>query len=275
MAALVLNADAFTTAFGRAPFAVRHTLTDHPLLTVDAVASLADRLPERRIEQNLGDLPLVVPTGAAPRAALSPGDIARTIDSNGCWMVLKNIETDPAYRELLDRTLDEVAPYLGRREGGMGRREGFIFLSAPNSVTPVHFDPEHNFLLQVRGTKQMSVGRFDDAASEQRELERYYQGGHRNLDTVPRDSTQFALTPGDGVYVPVHAPHWVTNGPTVSVSLSITFYTRATDRLARVHVCNGFLRRRGLSPRPPGSNPVIDRTKEALTRAARVLRRLG
>ena len=33
-------------------------------------------------------------------------------------------------------TLDEVAPLVADREGGMIDREGFIFLSAPGSMTP-------------------------------------------------------------------------------------------------------------------------------------------
>jgi len=35
----------------------------------------------------------------------------------------------------------------------MGRREGFIFVSSPGSVTPHHMDPEHNFLLQITRTE--------------------------------------------------------------------------------------------------------------------------
>ena len=35
-------------------------------------------------------------------------------------------------------------------------REAFIFISSPNTVTPYHMDPEYNFLLQIRGTKDHS-----------------------------------------------------------------------------------------------------------------------
>jgi hypothetical protein len=43
-----------------------------------------------------------------------------------------------------------VAPLVADRDGGMLDRFGFIFLSAPDSTTPSHTDPEHNFPLQVR-----------------------------------------------------------------------------------------------------------------------------
>src|SRR3546814_5379175 len=35
--------------------------------------------------------------------------------------------------------------------------QGFLFISSPGSITPYHFDPEHNILLQLRGTKVMNV----------------------------------------------------------------------------------------------------------------------
>jgi hypothetical protein len=260
-------------ALGRAPVAVRHTLADHPLLSVDALADLADALPAGSVEHNVGDVPLVTEAEAVTRLDATPGDIARGIESNGCWMVLKNIEHQPRYRELLDACLDEVAPLLEGSEGEMTKREAFVFLSAPGSITPSHVDPEHNFLLQIRGTKDMNVGRFVDPTAEQRELERFYGGGHRNINQTPDEVETFALAAGDGVYVRPNAPHFVVNGPTVSVSLSITWQTPATVRAARVHVANGRLRGLRITPRRPGESVAVDRVKAGAIGAMSELRR--
>ncbi len=262
----------FGSSYGRESCAVRHRVADHPLLTVEAIAQLAERLAEDRIEHNLGNLPLVVGAAETPRASLPPWEIARGIETNGCWMVLKNIEADPAYRELLDVTLDEVAAHA-RGEGPMGQREGFIFLSAPGSVTPAHFDPEHNLLLQVRGEKTMNVGHFLDAEQQQRELERYYGGGGRNIDWLPAEPRSYVLRPGDGVYVPPHAPHWVTVPDAVAVSLSITFRTQRTVDAVVLHKINGTLRRLHLSPPPVGARPSTDRVKLLAGRGMRAVRR--
>ena len=35
------------------------------------------------------------------------------------------------------------------KRGKMRKRVGFVFVSSPNSVTPVHFDIEHSLLMQV------------------------------------------------------------------------------------------------------------------------------
>lgn len=202
--------DRFVADFARAPVAVRHSLVDHPLLTLEAIADLADALPLASVERHRADLPVLTP-GGAPDIEGPPSETVRSIETNGCWMVCWYLEQIPAYKELLDAILDEAETHVGRRGGGMQRREAFLFLSAPNATTPVHFDPEHNFLLQIRGAKDMNVCEWDDLATERRELDRYHDGGHRNLDSMPRQSETFRLTPGGGVYVPPWRPHWVQN----------------------------------------------------------------
>jgi hypothetical protein len=271
---LGLDRHAFAESFARRPFWVDHALADHPLLSLEALADLADRLPRESVERHAGKQPLLVPGGAEELGG-RPSDTVREIEENGAWMVLWYIEQDPDYRRLLHDSLDEVAHAIGA-DHGMRRREGFVFLSAPDATTPVHFDPEHNLLLQIRGQKDMNVGRFAEAAEQQRELDRYHEGGHRNLERVPEDVECFRLTPGRGVYVHPFAPHFVQNGPGASVSLSITFRTRASERTERVHRANALLRRRGLraSPRPAGNSPAADAAKAAAIGALDGVRRL-
>jgi hypothetical protein len=255
--------------------AVPHALLDHPLLTLEALGDLADFLPEDRVERLRGDAPEIVAGGGRQEADVSPGEVARTIEDNGLWMVLKNIEQHPDYKRLLDETLDEVAPLVDRHEGGMTLREGFVFLSSPSSTTPSHTDPEHNFLMQVRGTKQMSVGRFPDEKTRQLEIEDHVSGGHRNIEWLPLDSRVFDLSPGDAVYVPPHAPHMVKNGPTASVSFSITFRTPELERVQRVSSVNARLRRLGMSPKPPGRRPTADKIKLGTSKALGRVRRMA
>lgn len=271
---LELDPIASTDAIGRRELGVRHRLADHPLLSLEAVAELADTLPPGAVERHEAKQPLLVP-GGAPDLAGSPSETVRTIETNGRWLVLWNIEQVPTYRRLLDAILDEAVPYVPAREGRMGRREAFLFLSAPGAVTPVHFDPEHNFLLQIRGTKEINVGRFPDRAWELRELDRYHDGGHRNLEEIPPRSSTFVMEPGDGVYMYPWVPHWVHNGPAASMSLSITFRTERSQRHELVHLLNRRLRRHGLAPTPPGVSEPLDRAKAATAALVAWLRRGG
>jgi Cupin superfamily protein len=252
--------DDFIRNFLREPARVRHSLVGHPLLTLEAIAELADTMPLKFVERHHAHLPKLMP-GGAPDVAGRPSDTVLGIEHNNCWMVLWYLEQVPEYAALLDEILDEVKAYSAR-EGGMRQREAFLFISAPDAVTPAHFDPEHNFLLQIRGTKDMNVCQFPDRAAAQRELDRYYDGGHRNLEVMPSEETNFRLAPGDGVYVPTFAPHWVQNHSEVSISLSITFRTPVSRQVERVNQVNAKLRKTTASPRAPGANAHVDRIKE-------------
>ena len=257
---------------GRAPFTVRHVLADSPLLDQERLAELAASLPSRSIEHNLGSVPALLPGGVAPQLGMAPAEIVRGIESNGCWIVLKNIEADPAYRALLGSCVAELAR-MTPDEGAVVLQEGFVFLSSPGSVTPAHIDPEHNVLLQIRGTKTVSIGRFEDDAEMVRQVESLHGGGHRNVLAAPVDLVDFPLVPGVGVYVPVHAPHLVRNGAAVSVSLSVTWRTRETLLRGRVHGFNGVLRARGVPVGPVGAHPRRDNVKALAWRAGQAASR--
>jgi hypothetical protein len=253
---------------------VRHHLCDHPLFELPRLLHLAHTLPEDRVEYNSGELAVGVDPALTPRTGLSIEETVRRIEECKSWMVLKNVERDPEYGALLRRCLDEVEA-LGHPDARqIDHREAFIFLSSPGSVTPYHIDPEWNFLLQVRGKKFMHV--FDPAVLGEQELERFYSGAHRNLvykDEYAAKMEPFELDPGEGVHVPVTAPHWVKNGPEVSVSFSITFQTRLSERRGIIYRVNHALRQRGWSPPPVGASPWRDAAKHVGYRLARRVRR--
>ena len=158
----------------------------------------------------------------------------------------------------------------------MRQRQAFVFISSPGSVTPYHIDHEYNFLLQIRGTKQMSI--FDRSVLAEEALERFYRGEHRNLvfdESKPALGRTFELKPGEGVHVPVNAPHYVKNGPEASVSFSITFRTPEGDRRSSVYRVNERMRSLGISPRPVGQTPLLDRAKHLGYAVYKRAQRLG
>jgi quercetin dioxygenase-like cupin family protein len=269
--------DSFAALYPEVPGIVQHTLANHPMFALDALANLAARLDPATVEYNRGDLPTGVDPDAIPANGLSVGETIRGIETNKSWMVLKFVERDPAYGALLKATLDELLPVVRPRTGAMHQLEAFIFLSSPNSVTPLHFDPEHNILLQLRGSKTMTVfPQTDTEIAPGDAHERFYQGlAHRNLpwrnDYAARGRA-FTLHPGDGMFVPVMAPHWVKNGPDVSISFSVTWRSDWTYAVADAHALNAVMRKRGLNPAFPGRYPAQNRAKALAWRA---LRRIG
>jgi hypothetical protein len=260
---LHIDGSTFNEVFARRSIAVRHDLVDHPLFTLDAMAELADRLPPDAVRRERGNLPLVNRDGYVDVGEGPPSATIRDVERNGFRISLRDIQQDPQYSALINECLDEVERVLGEREGGMRRRTGYLFITAPASNTPMHFDPEHSFLLQVRGVKHVSVAAFEDDGIRQRELDRYYDAADCDFPAMEEIAEDFRLDPGVGVYLPSFVPHWVTTEAGISVSFSIPFYTEFSERAESVNRINRRLRKMHLSPRGPGRSEPVDRVKAA------------
>lgn len=262
----------FSASYPETPHKLEHALGQHPLLELEALAQMAESLPEKSIEFNRGDLPIGV-DGKPGATGLSIGETIRTIETANSWAVLKNIEQVPAYADLLHDLLAEIEAPIRERTGKMLRRQGFIFVSSANAVTPYHFDPEHNILLQLRGTKEMTVFPAGDARFAPDELHETYQtGGPRELrwnDDFIADGETFRLAPGEAIYVPVMAPHFVRNMDNVSLSLSITWRSEWSFAEGDARAFNHLLRSLGLRPAAPKRWPGQNRAKSLTWRVLR------
>lgn len=267
---------AFAAAYPDQSTKLSHGLVGHGLLTLDALATLAERMPATSVEYNLGKLPLGVTAEDTPSNGLTLGETIRTIETNGSWAVLKNVERDPAYAALLDDALAELEPIVAGKTGPMLHREAFIFLSSPGSVTPFHMDPEHNILLQIKGVKTMTVfPARDEHLVPAQKSEDFHGGGHRNLiwqDGFKARGKAVRLEPGDAIHVPVKAPHFVENGPTVSVSLSVTWRSERSVAEGELHSFNALLRKRRL---PVGKVSAQPETQGIRRLVYRIMRKLG
>lgn len=256
--------EAFAASYPEIPHKLRHNLPEHPLLALDALAELGESLPDASVEYNRGDLPIGV-DGKPGSNGLTIGETIRGIERSNSWAVLKNIEQNPAYAGLLAALLDELRPQIEARTGRMLKTQGFIFVSSPNAVTPYHFDPEHNILMQLVGTKVMTQFPAGDPAYVPDSVhETYHTGGARELkwdEALAAGGTDFPLAPGEAVYVPVMAPHHVKAGPSPAISLSITWRSEWSFAEADARAFNALLRRAGLSPAAPGRWPARNTVK--------------
>ncbi|MBX7483114.1 cupin-like domain-containing protein [Qipengyuania qiaonensis] len=265
---------AFAGSYPEQPHVLRHDLMQDDRLALDALAAVAEALPGGSVEYNLGDLPVGV-DGKPGSNGLSIGETIRHIATSNSWAVLKNIEQVPEYRTLLLDLLEELRPDIEAKTGAMLTPQGYVFISSPNAVTPYHFDPEHNILLQLRGSKVMTqfpAGNNVYAPDEVHES--YHLGGPRELpwnDDLRAGGTAFAIEAGEAVYVPVMAPHFVRNGSESSISLSITWRSEWSYDEAGARCFNGTVRKLGLSPRAPHRWPGSNRLKCLGWRAYRKL----
>ena len=269
---LAIDRDRFNAHFARTPFLVPHRLARHTLFALPCLVELSKRLPASQVEYNAGEVPVGLDPARTPRNGLSPEETIRRIAECRSWLVLKHVEHDPSYRLLLDHCLAGVRGASARLTAGMRDPHAFIFVSSPGAVTPYHMDPEENFLLQIRGSKAISV--FDPAdrrVVSEPDIERFMSGAHRNLawrDEFQDRARAFNLAPGQALHIPFAAPHWVQNGPEVSISFSITFNTRASMRTWHAHRLNARLRRWGVAPVPVGRSALRDGVKQLVSRVS-------
>jgi len=272
---LDLDPETIASGFPTRHFAIKHSLCGHPLFELDRLMQLARSMPAHLVECNRGTVPFSLGPGVTPGNGISVEETVQRIAHCDSWVALKYVEWDPDYRALLHECVAEIRPFTERRCKGAHQLEGYIFLSSPNSVTPYHFDDEHNFLLQLRGEKTVHTwdGR-DPRVLGSRDLERQYSGWPRNISFSPELEPlrqSHVLRPGDGLHIPVHSPHWVKNGGDVSLSFSVTFRTHALRREATVHWFNAKLRQHGFAPRPFENAPIRDTAKYLAARTARKL----
>ncbi|WP_159978098.1 MULTISPECIES: transcriptional regulator [unclassified Novosphingobium] len=264
----------FAANYPEVPHKLTHTLRAHPLMELEALAALAEALPAASIEYNAADQPIGV-DGKPAATGIPIGRTIREIETTRSWAVLKNIEQDPAYAALLADLLAEIRPAIEARTGRMLKTQGFVFVTSAGGVTPYHFDPEHNILMQVRGSKVMTQFPAGEASYAPDEIhEAYHTGGGRELkwreDLLP-GGREFPLEAGEALYVPVMAPHFVRNGQKPSVSLSITWRSEWSFAEADARAFNGLLRKLGVKPSPPGRWPATNRAKALGWRIARKL----
>ncbi|KAJ3239699.1 Lysine-specific demethylase 8 [Chytriomyces hyalinus] len=114
------------------------------------------------------------------------------------------------------------------------------WLGPSGTVSPLHNDPYHNLLAQLVGTKYVRIYNACDSAKVYPEKTRLGHNSRVNVDSV--DSKKFplfqkaacwqvVLGPGDLLYIPRHAWHYVRS---LSVSFSASFWFGAKMELVEV-----------------------------------------
>jgi hypothetical protein len=258
-----------------------HRFHEHPLMHIQQLAALAHELAPLKSCRFV--LPEIREDSAFFHQAAHPegrqiDDVFERIEEPGSWLALYNIEQIPRYRAFLDEVMNAVRPWIERTQAGVFNVGGFMFISAPPSVTPFHIDRENNFWLQIKGRKTISVWNHTDrSVVAQRDVENFIV--HRDLGKVRLPeaararAVEFHAQAGEGIYFPATSPHmtrttneWVKAGDGVSISLGVVFYTSLTRHHARVHQCNRMLRQLGLQPLAPGVSAWRDALKAPLGR---------
>ncbi len=270
--ALELNRETLETRFPNAPFAIGHSLSDHALFTLPRLIELARGMDRDRIEYWSGDQTPNQSPEETPTVDLPVDETIRQIEECHAWMVIKNVEHDPQYRQFLETTLAEVTKMSGVNAEPMSDIQGFIFVSSAHSTTPFHIDAEQNFLIQIRGDKFVHVFENADRGIVSEEDMEISPSKHRNQpysEEFEKRATVFEMSEGDGLFLPYMWPHWVRTGERYCVSIAVTWKTPSVLMLNRVRSMNALLRKLGMPQAAPGQYPALDKVKSGAYMLAR------
>jgi len=251
---------------------ITHSLTDHPLLRIEALAELGQRLESRK-QVRTHNTDATAGTAFANAPDLHPNtrpaeETLSQIAQAKAWMSLLFVHTDEIYHQLVEDIFTGLNAVVERRDPGMSHRGAWIFVSSPKAVTPYHIDHVHTFILQILGRKKYYTwDPFDRVVVPEKVLEDFH--GHYSRDRVTWDesfrarATPYDLEPGKGVYTPSTTPHMVENGDGPSITVSISYYTSSSRRRETLYKGNCKLRGFGMSPRPIGNSAAVDAVKFA------------
>lgn len=212
-------------------FEVEHDLVGEPLLSLEQIASAATLLPEGAVEGADWDGPSTTPS---PLSRTLAAKAIEAVADRSNWFIVRHLERLEPYRQLMVAILAQVRRLLGHAEIECLRPACFVFVSSPGIRVPAHIDPEHNFLFQIRGSKTLWCHPRAEGELSVRELRAFYADEFvfqlQATEAIEAALVPCSLEPGRGVYIPVTAPHRVTNHHGVSLSFSVTFRTAEFDR---------------------------------------------
>lgn len=246
-----------------------HNLSGHPLLQDEQLVALGKRCRGTNRWYAFSSR-ATAGTDFDDAASLCPSeksavDSLRDIGDASAWVLLRHIQADPLYRDLVALAIDPIKPLIERKDPGLYYRAGWIFCASPNTVTPFHIDRSHVLLLQISGTKTVYVWDPDDTVVVSDRARDCFHTSHDLSRTLWHEEFRqrahvFRLKPGTGVYMPLTSPHMVETSAESSTTISFTYNTKATRHIAKVHVMREMLERIGMKLPALGESGVFDQT---------------
>ncbi|HYJ09371.1 MAG TPA: hypothetical protein VEX18_10190 [Polyangiaceae bacterium] len=285
------------TDFDQRPFKFDHSLLQRDELKFESLREVVLSLPADRVFFSRADLKIDAnfdrahvdhATGLSLESTLA--DMATT----NSYVMVRQPDSHPRLKPVLDLLMTELREFVHQVPGSQGSADEvfhdpmlYLFISSPNSVTPFHVDRYSTLLFQLQGEKDVMIwDRHDRQTVTSEELEYLFGLPHLKNPTYKGKDTRAPeavhLGPGQGVHIPFTSPHWVKNGPQVSVSVSFIFQTPPSVRQGNAHRFNYHVRRVlkklplsvPMPVGPVGSVPLLDAAKAGLLTTMEDARRI-
>ena len=252
------------------PLRLQHRLCDHPLYSLESLASLIEGYPRAHYA-----LVEMGPQGSDRRlwregdiGKLSGHKVIEAIRHGRMWLNLRNVgQVDHRYREVLDQIFDEVRQNVPGYE--TYDRTCGILISSPNAQVYYHMDLPGQSLWQLHGNKRVHLypttalfltgEQLERIALYEVEVDIPYEPWYDEHATV------FEIGPGEMLHWPLNAPHRVENLDCLNVSMTTEYWTETIRRSQIINMANGILRNKiGITPRSRSTSGPVFYAKAAM-----------
>lgn len=275
------------SSFDRSPFKFSHGLMARDELKFDSIREVVLSLPADRVFFSRADLKIDANFDRAHKDHATGLTLERTLAdmaTTNSYVMVRQPDSHPRLKPVLELLMTELHDFVQQVHGAKHSASElfhdpmlYLFISSPNSVTPFHVDRYSTLLFQLQGEKDVMIwDRYDRETVTAEELEYLFGLPHiknpayKGKDTRAPEAVH--LTKGEGVHIPFTSPHWVKNGPEVSVSVSFIFQTPPSVQQGNAHRFNYHMRRmlKKLPVTVPvpvgavGSRPLLDAAKSGL-----------
>jgi hypothetical protein len=256
-----------------------HNLSDCPLFSDEEIVALLDGAPKQNVFAfSMGTDPeLHEENRFAVHDGLSGAALFRAVQNGRLWLNVTQLGAfAPRFTDVVGQLYDQLAaqvPNFNPRVTSVT-----LLVSSPQALVYYHVDGPANLLWHVRGEKRIFVYPPEEPYIRRSDLEDIFAGAAHEYLPYRREfesaASEHQIAPGSVVGWPPNAPHRVTNGESINLSLSTEHFTPAHRRKARVYQANRLLRVglgwRGASTRASGAGAW---TKQGLLAVATRLSR--
>jgi hypothetical protein len=254
------------------PFSFKVPGLDVDLFAMDRIDALWQKAPAGSATAFRGDTGRERPPGGPVRTQLTRTTIHEDLAQTSLHLRLSNLlEWAPEYREARDQVLEAAGVDLAETRYV---EADVIRIFSPGTPISLNGDGETQYNAGVGGRNVWHF--YPPSVLTEADNDALHRDGRYMAWREMELYKTFDLELGEAFGAPPRWPHWIEHpGPDPAISFEIGYWTLDDIRAKKVRDVNWVLRKAKLTPRPPGENPTIDKTKRKLFDAVSLVTRKG
>jgi len=147
-------------------------------------------------------------------------------------------ETDGALAEVIQEVYLPLIQLWRTHHVSWQKVYPILFLSGPNCSTNYHWDPSSVLIVQLHGRKRFHSLKEAGRWCSPEVLAQQHAGMVKPANLSDKDILVYELEPGDAVWSPCRAPHWLDAYDETAFTLSIAFtdISAEPDKIAEMRI---------------------------------------